>query len=95
MRDRITKLNKTSVRLSNGTEFTIVHELPMEGVVGSFEAAFDNWISRTKHYTDDSFCAYVKSKSPNTIFVTLDQFEKLTKGRSTPATEQEFLAENQ
>ena len=73
----VTKLNKTEVKLSNEESFTIVHDFKnMNGVVNSFDAAFQNWISRTTDYSAESFCVYVKSKEPERIFVTLEQYKK-------------------
>ena len=70
------KLNKTEINLSNGTSFVIVHDLPMKGAVGSFDAALDNWLARTKEYTADSFVNYVKCKDKSVIFLTFEEYEK-------------------
>lgn len=80
--------------ISNGVSFTIVHDFPNMSGINSFDSAYQNWMSRTDDYTAESFIAYVKSKEPHRVFVTLEQFEKITKGKSEPATKEDFLQEN-
>ena len=96
MKNRVTKLNKSKVELSNGTIFTIVHNFKkMKGSVNSFDAAFQNWLIRTDNYTANSFVDYVLSKSEEgRIFVTLEDYEAITKGKIRHATKVEFNAEN-
>lgn len=73
-------LNKTDVELSDGTKFTIVNDFEnMEGALGSFDAAFQNWLVRTDDFTAESFILYVKSKEPNRIFLILEDYEKALK----------------
>lgn len=94
MKDKITKLNKTDVELSNGTKFTIVNDFKyMEGAINSFSAAFDNWLARTNDYTAESFVKYVKGKEPHRIFIELSDYEKLTSGKVEDATKEEYDAE--
>lgn len=92
--NRVTKINKTEVKLSNGVTFTIMHDLKMTGSAHSFNAAFDSWLARTEDYTADSFCTHVKSKKPDAIFCTLDDYNKIVAGNSTDATKEEYEAEN-
>lgn len=81
MKRPVTKLSKTRIELSNGIKFTIVHDFKkMKGPVNSFDAALGNWIARTEVYTGDSFVEYVKGKEPNRIFVTLEDYDRITKG---------------
>ncbi len=96
MKNRVTKLNKSKIELSNGVIFTIVHNFKnMTGNINSFDAAFQSWLVRTKVYTADSFVDYVKSKDePDRIFMTFEDFENKTKGKSEPATKEDFEAEN-
>jgi len=96
MKNRVTKLNKSKIELSNGVTFTIVHNFKnMYGNINSFDAAFQSWLVRTEVYTADSFVEYVKSKDePDRIFMTLTDFENKTKGKSKPATKEDFESEN-
>jgi major membrane immunogen (membrane-anchored lipoprotein) len=95
MKEKVTKLNKTKVELSNGESFTIVHDFKnMNGNINSFDAAFQNWINRTDDYTAASFVKYVKNKEPERIFVTLEDYELTIKDKSEPSTKQEFESEN-
>ena len=43
-------------------KFTVVHNLSYMGL--NIESAFNNWWPRTKVFTIQSFCRYVKSKDP-------------------------------
>lgn len=43
-------------------EFVVVHNLREYGL--DLEAAFLNWVYRTKEYTIKDFCDYVMSKDP-------------------------------
>ena len=71
------KLTETTLRLSNGVEFTIVHNFPMSGPVNTFEAAYTNWLMRTDDYTAESFVAYVKSKQEHgRVCMTLEEHQK-------------------
>jgi hypothetical protein len=92
-KNRITKLNKTLVELSNGDSFTIVHDLKMNGI-NSFDAALQNWLARTDDYSPESFIGYVKSKEPEKIFLTIEDYNEITKGETESATEEDYLAEN-
>ncbi len=80
MKDKVTRLNKTDIELPNGTKFIIVNDFEnMEGAVNSFDAALQNWLMRTNEYTPESFVKYVKSKEPNRIFITLEDYEIFVK----------------
>ncbi len=95
MKNRVSKLNQTELALSNGVKFTIVHDFKnMDGPVNSFDAAFQNWLSRTDEYTAESFIEYVKDKEPNRIMITLEDYLEITKDKSKPATEEDYQAEN-
>ncbi len=48
---------ETHFKLSNGVLLKICHNLPNQ-----IQAAFDNWIARTKKYTEESFCEYINDK---------------------------------
>ena len=50
---------RTEFLLSNGTRFTVIHNIGDE-----IFQAFDNWLNRTNEYTCESFCNYIRSKSP-------------------------------
>lgn len=90
-KNRVIKLNKSKVELSNGISFIIVHNMDQS----LFGAAMTNWLARTNKYTDQSFVDYVHSKrEPDRIFVTLAEYEKITKGKVQHATESDYLAEN-
>jgi hypothetical protein len=80
MKNPVMKLNKSKCNLSNGVEFTIVHNIKnIEGPINSFAAALDCWLARTKEYTAASFVDYVKSKKEyGRIFLTLEEYEKIT-----------------
>ena len=96
--DRIKKLCETKCSLSNGVEFTVVHDFErMEGPINSFEAAYESWLFRVddpEDYNVDHFVDYVKRKDPERIFVSLETYLKVTKGRTVKATKEEFEAEN-
>lgn len=53
------KWNQTNFELSNGYKFSIAHNLQYPDEIN---AAFDNWMVRTKVFTDKSFCDYINSK---------------------------------
>lgn len=95
MKNRTFKLNKTKMELSNGVSFTIVHDFKeMNGRFNSFDAAFQSWLNRTEVYTADSFVEYVKGKEPERVFLTLEDYEKITEGKSEDATKEDFETEN-
>jgi hypothetical protein len=48
---------ETHFKLSNGVLLKIYHNLPNQ-----IQAAFDNWLVRTKRYTEKSFCDYINDK---------------------------------
>jgi len=95
MKPRVSKFNKTKVELSNGVSFVIVHNFEsMNGVINSFDAAFNSWLARTDEYTAESFIRYVKSKEPERLFLTIEDYEKLTVGKVEHATKEDYQAEN-
>jgi hypothetical protein len=49
---------ETHYQLSNGTLLKIYHNLGDE-----INNAFENWIVRTKKYTEKSFCNYINYKN--------------------------------
>jgi len=49
---------ETHFQLSNGTLIKIYHNLG-----DKINAAFENWIVRTKKYTEKSFCDYINHKN--------------------------------
>ena len=56
-------------------KFSIIHNLPDFGL--DFNAAFENWNVRTKKFTDESLCEYIKSKDPQIIAMTMGEYNKL------------------
>jgi hypothetical protein len=70
------KFFETEIRLSDGSSFTIVHNLPEE-----IEAAAINWQFRTDEYTAQSLCDYINGKRErgltNHYAFTKEQFDEL------------------
>lgn len=59
--------------------FKIYHNLPKTFGM-NFEGALDNWLSRTKEYTAQSFCDYIMSKDIYEVFAYPErEFNKLKK----------------
>ncbi len=90
-KDRVSRFNKTTVELSNGDSFIIVNQMNDN----DFDIALNSWLVRTDDYTPESFVWYVKDKLPNIPFLTLEDYEAITKGKGESATEADYLAENQ
>lgn len=65
---------ETGFELSNGTTFTICHNMP-ETLGLSIQDAFQNWIARTNKYTDNSFVAYIDSKNTGFYAMTKRIFD--------------------
>ncbi len=93
-KNRVTRLNKIECRLTNGVTFTIVNDFDMDATPNLFDAAYQSWIARTDKFTANSFVKYVKAKEPNRIFLKLEDFEKITKGKMVAATKEEWEQEN-
>ena len=51
--------HESTIRLSNGTKFTLVHNLSGQEI----NAALECWLARTKQYTKKSFIRYINSKN--------------------------------
>lgn len=63
IQDNLTNMwNETFFEISNGMKFSIVHNMAVTGPVNSVEAAFENWLARTKKYTQQDFINYINSK---------------------------------
>ena len=55
---------------------TVKHDLPnVQGL--NIEAAFENWKVRTKKFTVEDFCAYIKSKKTGYRCIPFLQDEKI------------------
>lgn len=53
----------TEFKLSNGTKFNVMHNVPTNnGGINDIDAAFQSWLLRTDEYTCLSFCRYINSK---------------------------------
>lgn len=89
-RNRVTRLNKRTVKLSNDIEFKVVDNITDK----EFQGLLDDWTAITYDYSAENLCAFVKLYKPSSIFVTEAQYDKITAGRSTPATKEEYEAEN-
>ena len=68
--------SKAKFKLSDGTKFEIIHNIqPMDMV----QAAFHNWLPRTKRHTAESFCDYINEKRKRGLTdhraYTIDQFK--------------------
>lgn len=64
--------------LSNGTKFSIVHNIEGKGNINSITAAFDCWIARTNEYTAESFIKYINSKNVYQA-MTKEQYQEAIK----------------
>ena len=53
---------ETIFELSNGASFSVVHNCKQEGNINSINAAFDNWLERTKDFSEKSFIGYINAK---------------------------------
>lgn len=60
--DETTEWKESFFELSNGTKFSIVHNMTATGEINSPQAALDNWLARTSVYTQKSFIQYINSK---------------------------------
>ena len=74
------KMNRTTVTLTNGKSFTVIHTLPMGGIINSFDAVLDNWRSRAKELTAESLVEYInkpfKRGKSEYFALTEEQFNK-------------------
>lgn len=50
--------------------------MPVEGNINTINAALDNWLARTKVFTQKSFINYINSKGVY-IAMTKEKYEKL------------------
>ena len=58
--------------------FTVYHNLP--NVFGlSIEAAVMNWIHRTRTFTAENFCAYIRSKNTGHVCLTEEEYSSVIK----------------
>lgn len=69
------KFTRSTIELSNGEGFEIMHNIP-EGDINGLQGAIDNWLVRTDEYTPESFCKYVNSKGLHKAY-TVEQFQSL------------------
>lgn len=88
--DPVTRLCVSTVNLNTGLSFKIVHDLD-ESVWAS---QFNRWMKKTKLHTPGSLISWIKERKPFCICVTKAQFDEMTAGKSTPATKEEWEAEN-
>jgi hypothetical protein len=59
-------------------KFKVIHNL--SGTFGmNFDGALNAWLARTKNYTANSLCHYIKSKDESFIAMTEAQYQKLLK----------------
>lgn len=58
--------------------FSVIHNL--SNIPGmTIEGALQNWLERTKVFTDKSFCKYVMSKDESFVCLTQKQYDRLNK----------------
>lgn len=73
------KWKETGFELSNGTKFSIYHNLPeVKGL--SIQDAFQNWLVRTNKYTAKSFTHYIKLKQTEYLAYIEEEWNKLKNG---------------
>ncbi|HJY23451.1 MAG TPA: hypothetical protein VJ279_11220 [Hanamia sp.] len=80
------KLKKYAIEFTVKNEpvkFTIVHDLPEQFGL-SIGDALESWLARTKEYTAESFCDYVKSKNTGAFIMEENEYNKLTSGKKKP-----------
>lgn len=63
--------------LSNGTKFSVVHNIAGKGNINTITAAFNCWLVRTDEYTQQSFIDYVNSKNAGYVAMTRKQYDKM------------------
>lgn len=90
----VTRLTVASVELSNGVKFQLVHDLKESGGNKSFEGSYKQWIKKTRDFTANSFIRFVKNRQPDSIFLLKEDFDRITEGKTIPATKEEYDAEN-
>lgn len=57
-------------------KFKIIHNLS-ETFGLSFECALENWVYRTKKFTAESLCKYIKKKTPDATAITESQYKEV------------------
>ena len=70
------KWTESSFKLSNGTEFSICHNLPVKGYINSIYAALECWLARTEEFTQASFIEYINSKKAGFEAMTKEDWQK-------------------
>ena len=85
----ITRLVVVTIQLTNGTEFSIVHNLPE--AMG--DALIAKWKRKTRRPTAMSLVQFIKERKL-CICVTKEQYDEVTKGKVVHATKEEYEAEN-
>lgn len=86
----VTRLSVATVSLNTVLSFILVHDLPEQTWAG----LFNRWMKKAKLHTPGSLISWIKIRKPHCICVAKAQFDKLTAGKSVPATRQEWEAEN-
>lgn len=87
----VTKLTISTVQLSTGLEFKLVHDLAET----TWAALFNRWLRKAKQHTARSLIEFIKNRKPHCICVTKAQYDEITAGKSVAATKEEWEAENQ
>jgi len=68
-----------SIKHTDGTNirvrFSVVHNLSETRGL-DISAAVENWVERTREFTAKSLCNYIKSKDPEFVCMTMNQYKK-------------------
>jgi hypothetical protein len=86
----VTRLTVAHVELSNGTKFSLVHDLDQ----AIWARLLDRWKRKASTLTQASLIFWVKDRRPHCICVSKKDFDEITAGKSVPATKEEYEAEN-
>lgn len=72
--------------------FTLVTDIDEK----TFDKLHREWFDHpsTFRWCGESLAAYIKAKLPNSICVFKEDYDKIVKGKFTPATKEEWEAEN-
>ncbi len=74
------KLIKADVQFKVGNrpvKFSVIHNLENKWGL-SFDAAFENWLVRTKTFTVKSLCEYIASKDEGFVAMPESQYKRLS-----------------
>ena len=70
--------------------FTLVHDLDE----ATWTRLFNRWLAKSKRHDMNSLWCWIKDRKPHCICLPKAEYDRLTADKCTPATEAEWLAQN-